>query len=104
MEQEPKGIREQSAKYPMVQNLMHKVNERSLMAEHRKQSRKKATGVDGIDKAAYDEHARERIAALVERMRKFQYKPLPVRRIFPRPMGNCGHWEYRPMKTGWCRA
>ena len=82
MEQEPKGIREQSAKYPMVQNLMHKVNERSLMAEHRKQSRKKATGVDGIDKAAYDEHARERIAALVERMRKFQYKPLPVRRTY----------------------
>ena len=82
MEQEPKGIREQSAKYPMVQNLMHKVNERSLMAEHRKQSRKKATGVDGIDKATYDEHARERIAALVERMRKFQYKPLPVRRTY----------------------
>ena len=82
MEQEPKGIREQSAKYPMVQNLMHKVNERSLMAEHRKQSRKKATGVDGIDKAAYDEHARERIAALVERMGKFQYKPLPVRRTY----------------------
>ena len=82
MEQEPKGIREQSAKYPMVQNLMHKVNERSLMAEHRKQSRKKATGVDGIDKASYDEHARERIAALVERMRKFQYKPLPVRRTY----------------------
>lgn len=82
MEQESKGIREQSAKYPMVQNLMHKVNERSLMAEHRKQSRKKATGVDGIDKSAYDEHARERIAALVERMRKFQYKPLPVRRTY----------------------
>ena len=82
MEQEPKGIREQSAKYPMVQNLMHKVNEWSLMTEHRKQSRKKAAGVDGIDKAAYDEHARERIAALVERMRKFQYKPLPVRRTY----------------------
>lgn len=82
MEQKPKGIREQSAKYPMVQNLMHKVNEWSLMTEHRKQSRKKAAGVDGIDKAAYDEHARKRIAALVERMRKFQYKPLPVRRTY----------------------
>lgn len=82
MEQEPKGIREQSAKYPAVQNLMHNVNERTLMAEHRKQSRKKATGVDGIDKAAYDENAPERIAALVERMRKFQYKPLPVRRTY----------------------
>ncbi len=30
------GIREQSAKYSRVQNLMHKVNEETLMSEHRK--------------------------------------------------------------------
>ena len=54
MEQEPKGIREQSAKYPAVQNLMHNVNERTLMAEHRKQSRKKATGVDGMVCSLYE--------------------------------------------------
>ena len=82
MEQEPKGIREQSAKYPAVQNLMHNVNERTLMSEHRKQSKRKATGVDGVDKAAYDEKAEENIAELAERMRKFQYKPLPVRRTY----------------------
>ena len=82
MEQEPKGIREQSAKYPAVQNLMHNVNEETLMAEHRKQARKKAVGIDGVDKAAYDENAQENIAALVERMKKFQYKPLPVRRTY----------------------
>ena len=82
MEQEPKGIREQSAKYPAVQNLMHNVNERTLMAEHRKQSRRKATGIDGVDKVAYDEKAEENVAELVERMRKFQYRPLPVRRTY----------------------
>lgn len=82
MEQEPKGIREQSAKYPAVQNLMHNVNEETLMAEHRKQTRRKAVGIDGIDKAAYDEKAQENIAALMERMKKFQYKPLPVRRTY----------------------
>lgn len=82
MEQEPKGIREQSAKHPAVQNLMYNVNERTLMAEHRKQRRKKATGVDGVDKATYDEKAQENIAELVERMKKFQYKPLPVRRAY----------------------
>lgn len=82
MEQEPKGIREQSAKYQVVQNLMHNVNERALMAEHRKQSKRKATGIDGVDKAAYDEKAEENVAELVERMRKFQYKPLPVRRTY----------------------
>ena len=82
MEQEPKGIREQSAKYPAVQNLMHNVSERTLMAEHRKQSKRKATGIDGVDKAAYDEKAEENVAELVERMRKFQYRPLPVRRTY----------------------
>ena len=82
MEQEAKGIREQSAKYRAVQNLMHNVNEETLMAEHRKQARKKAKGIDGVDKAAYDENAQENIAALVERMKKFQYKPLPVRRTY----------------------
>ncbi len=82
MEQEPKGIREQSAKYPAVQNLMHNVNEQTLMAEHRRQARKKAVGIDGVDKAAYDEKAQENITELVERMKKFQYKPLPVRRTY----------------------
>lgn len=74
MEQETKGIRYQSERFPTVQGLMHCVNERSLMEEHRKQSRKKATGIDGVDKAQYDENAEENIRQLVERMKKFQYK------------------------------
>jgi RNA-directed DNA polymerase len=82
MEQEAKGIRQQSAKYPAVQNLMHNVNEQTLMAQHRKQDWKKATGIDGVDKESYNEHAEENIAKLVERMRKFQYKPQAVRRTY----------------------
>ena len=82
MEQEAKGIRYQSEHFPTVQGLMHCVNERNLLAEHRKQSRRKATGIDGIDKATYDENAKRNIHALVERMKKFQYKPLPVRRTY----------------------
>ena len=50
------GIREQSAKYPRVENLMHNVNEETLMSEHRKQNRKKAVGVDGVSKDQYDEN------------------------------------------------
>lgn len=82
MEQETKGIRQQSAKYPAAQNLMHNVNEQTLMAKHRKQARKKATGIDGVDKESYNEHAEENIGTLVERMRKFQYKPQAVRRAY----------------------
>lgn len=54
---------------------MHCVNEQSLMAEHRKQSRRKATDIDGVDKAQYGENAEENIRQLVERMKEFQYKP-----------------------------
>ena len=82
MEQEAKGIRYQSEHFPTVQGLMHCVNEQNLMEEHRKQSRKKATGIDGVDKAQYDENAEENIRQLVERMKKFQYKPLPARRTY----------------------
>lgn len=76
------GIRTQSAKYSRVQNLMHVVNEETLMSEHRKQSRRKATGVDGISKDQYDENAVANIGELVRRMRKFEYKPKPVKRVY----------------------
>ena len=76
------GIREQSAKYSRVENLMRNVNEETLMTEHRKQNRKKAVGVDGVSKDKYDENAEENIRELVKRMKKFQYKPLPVKRVY----------------------
>ena len=82
MEQDAKGIRYQSEHFATVQGIMHYVNEQSLMEEHRKQGRKKATGIDGVDKAEYDRNAEENIRNLIERMKKFQYKPLPVRRTY----------------------
>lgn len=87
MEPETKGIRYQSATFPTVQGLMHYVNEQTLMMKHRKQARKKATGVDGIDKTDYDENAEENIRELVSKMKKFQYKPQAVRRTYI-PKGN----------------
>ena len=87
MEPETKGIRYQSATFPTVQGLMHYVNEQTLMEEHRKQARKKATGIDGVDKAAYEENAEENIRELVMKMKRFQYKPQAVRRTYI-PKGN----------------
>jgi retron-type reverse transcriptase len=82
MEQDTRGIRCQSATYPKVQNLIHNVNEEALMEKHVKQSRRKATGVDGINKDAYGEDAECNIAELVKRMKRFSYKPQPVRRTY----------------------
>ena len=87
MEPETKGIRYQSATFPTVQGLMHYINEQTLMMEHRKQTRKKATGIDGIDKTAYDENVEENIRELVSKMKKFQYRPQAVRRTYI-PKGN----------------
>lgn len=82
MEQEAKGIRYQSEHFPKVQGIMHRVNAESLMAEHRKQCRKKAKGIDGVDKEQYDRNAAGNIQNLMERMKSFQYKPQPVRRTY----------------------
>ena len=82
METKAAGIREQSAKYSRVQNLMHKVNEETLMSEHQKQSRRKAVGIDGVSKDQYDENAEANIRELMQRMRKFQYRPQPVKRVY----------------------
>jgi group II intron reverse transcriptase/maturase len=79
---ETAGIRYQSEHREKVQNLMYLVNERTLMEEHQKQNRKKATGIDGVNKTSYDVNAVESIHDLVERMKKFQYRPLPVRRTY----------------------
>ena len=87
MEMQAEGIRLQSAKYERVQNLMHNVNEQTLMAEHRKQSRRKAVGIDGVTKEEYDKNAEANIHDLMQKMQKFQYKPLPVKRVYI-PKGN----------------
>lgn len=50
MEQDAKGIRYQSEHFATVQGIMHYVNVQSLMEEHRKQNKRKATGIDGVDK------------------------------------------------------
>lgn len=82
MRTQTEGIRTQSAKYSKVQNLMHLVNEETLMSEHRKQNRRKAAGVDGVGKDQYDENAEAKIGELVRKMRKFEYRPKPVKRVY----------------------
>jgi group II intron reverse transcriptase/maturase len=82
MEQDARGIRRQSATYPKVQNLMHNVNEEALMAEHVKQRRGKAVGVDGVSKDVFEENAEGNIAGLIGRMKRFSYRPRPVKRTY----------------------
>ena len=90
MEKEAAGIRFQTEDdEPRMENLMHHVNMQTLTEEHRRQSRKKATGIDGITKDEYEANLTENLEALIGRMKKFQYRPLPVRRTYiPKSNGN----------------
>ena len=66
---------------------MHRVNAESIKGEHRKQARKKASGIDGVTKDEYKTNLEANATGLIERMKKFSYKPLPVRRTYI-PKGN----------------
>jgi len=82
VEQELKSIRYQSRKYAKLQTLLNRVNEETLKAEHLKQARRKARGVDGVTKDEYGANLEANIADLKKRMKAFQYKPQPVRRTY----------------------
>ena len=82
METGIEGIRRHTRAYPRVENLMRNVDRESLIAMHLKQPAKKAKGVDGVSKAEYGENLEENIGNLLERMKKFSYRPLPVRRTY----------------------
>ena len=82
VERELKGIRYQSRVYCKLETLMNRVNESSIKEEHLKQSQKKAVGVDGVTKLEYGERLEENVSDLIGRMKRFSYKPQPVRRAY----------------------
>ena len=83
MEKEAAGIRFQSEDdEPRMENLMYHVNVRTLYEEHQRQSRKKATGIDGVTRDEYGANITENLNNLVERMKLYSYRPQPVRRAY----------------------
>jgi retron-type reverse transcriptase len=64
------------------QNVMRFVNAETLLQEHQKQNRRKATGIDNVTKDEYDVDITRNITDLLERMKLFRYRPLPVRRTY----------------------
>jgi len=88
VEHELKGIKYQSRTYAKLKTLMNRVNEESIKEEHRKQQQRKAVGIDGVSKAEYGEKFDENVADLIDRMKKFSYKPLPVRMAYIPKIGS----------------
>ena len=107
MENERKDIRELAIKHKKLQTLMHYVNKETLRQAHYKQVIGKASGVDKITKEIYEEHLEENIDSLLMKMKKFSYKPQPVRRTYiPKPgsdkMRPLGIPAYEDKLVQWC--
>lgn len=79
-------IAKQQEKYGTVQGLMSYINQESLKEQHRKQERRKAVGIDGVTKEEYGKNLEENTKELIERMKKFSYRPQSIRRVYiPKP-------------------
>ena len=74
------GIAKQAATHAKVQTIMHLVNRETLKEEHKHQKAGKATGIDGVTKAQYNEQLDENIEKLLGKMKGFSYRPQAVRR------------------------
>ena len=65
-----------------LQTIMHLVNAETLRQVHNKQDCNKAYGVDKVTKADYEENIEDNLRNLMERMKRFGYRPQPVRRTY----------------------
>ena len=77
-----KDIRYQVMKGYKPTSLIHLVNKETLKEQHRKQICGKASGIDKVTKEEYEVNLDENLDNLIVRMKKFNYKPLPVRRTY----------------------
>lgn len=82
MENERKDIKYQIQHGYKLQTLMHKVNKETLKEQHDKQQNNKASGVDKVTKEQYNENLNSNLDNLLEKMKKFSYKPQPARRTY----------------------
>ena len=89
-------IEEMSASNPktVFTSLYHLINEELLRKCHKEMDGKKATGVDSVTKAEYEENLDANLKALVERLKKKNYKPQPSLRVYI-PKGSGG--KLRPI-------
>jgi len=82
METKRRDIKYQIQQGYKLQTIMHYVNRETLIKQHEKQQKNKASGVDGVNKEEYDKNLEENIANLLTRMKSFSYRPKPVRKTY----------------------
>jgi RNA-directed DNA polymerase len=78
--------------------LMHLFNQESLTERFKLLGKKKAVGIDGIDKAEYEKNLEKNIQGLVKDMKNMAYRPGPVREVRIPKEGKRG--EFRSIGVG----
>ncbi|MDM8335809.1 group II intron reverse transcriptase/maturase [Wolbachia pipientis] len=63
-------------------SLVHLINAKNLAECYKELRRNKACGIDQVTVEAYGKNLEERLKALVDRMKRKQYQPQPVRRVY----------------------
>ena len=82
MENERKDIKYQVEHGYKLYTLIHYVNKETLKEQHEKQRKGKSSGIDKVTKEEYGKNLDENINNLLQRMKKFSYRPMPVRRTY----------------------
>lgn len=82
MENDYTRIAKQMEEHGTVQGIMKYINYDNIKRQHEKQNRNKATGIDNIDKTEYEKEEKENIEQIIEEMKAFRYKPMPVKRAY----------------------
>lgn len=84
METKLARIAEISKKRPqeVFTSIYHFLNKELLMLCHKELNGKKATGLDGVTKAEYEEDLENNIEQLVKEIQNMRYKPSPAKRVF----------------------
>lgn len=82
METKRKDIKYQIQQGYKLQTIMHYVNRETLIKQHDKQQTGKASGIDGITKEEYEKNLEVNIESLLTRMKRFSYRPRPVRKTY----------------------
>jgi len=82
MANERKDIKTQVKLGYKLYTLIHNVNKETLIKQHEKQLKGKATGIDRITKEDYGVNLEANIDDLLVRMKQYAYKPQPVKRTY----------------------
>ena len=85
--------RAQEDKTCKFNNLMHLINESSLLESFRMLRKGKAVGVDGTSLEEYEKDWQKNVVDLLMRLKSMSYRPQPVKRVYI-PKGN---GEQRPL-------